>query len=103
MLREELSKALELTYKMREEFLQDNLDEVQLLAKERDRILHESLGRTLSDEDKNISGPFVKEIVRLNEEMIEIGQKEKTSIQTELGKELRASSGVKQYIDNMKD
>jgi len=103
MLREELSKALDLTYRMREAFQQDNLDEVQLLAKERDNILYDSLGGKLSADEKQVSEPFVQKIVQLNEEMIEMGQREKVRMQNELGRELHASSGVKQYIDNMKD
>lgn len=103
MLQDELGTALAITRKMRDAMQAKELDIVEQLARERDGILHKCFpGGGGADSDDEAVSAIVKEIVHLNNEMIELGNREKSAMQAEVDKEMKASSGIRKYIDNMR-
>lgn len=103
MVLEKLNHALELTLEMRKAFQDGDLDQVEELSVQRDKILHECGDDTEGRErNREQVSDIVGKIIQLNNEMIELGQKEKTNIRSDMEKEIRGSSHVKKYIDNMK-
>ena len=102
MLLEEMKTALAITHKMVEAMQDGELDNVEQMAQERDGILHQVFsGVTIPDNEKKEISGIVQQIVQLNNDMIEMGLKEKAAIQSEIMQDLKASSGIRKYLDNM--
>lgn len=102
MLLEEMRTALVITQKMYDAMRDGSLDRVEQMAQERDEILHRVLpGGTIPDNEKQDISSIVQQIIQLNNSMIELGLREKASMQSEVNQELKASSGIRKYLDNM--
>jgi hypothetical protein len=101
-MQEGLNAALAITRKMYDAMQKGDFDGVEQLAVKRDEILHHSFSGEGTPEDENQEvSIIVEKIVALNNEMIEMGEKEKANIKSDMEREIRGSSHIQKYIDNM--